>query len=312
MDLTLSNEKVLELAKVIGEPIDSQLRCPVELQKIANIETAEPGEKVWYYESEDTDVDEIYQVAADGAITTVKVDPLNGTELTFQGYNSKLMYILVEDVLNKMDTKKFGRTKGRIARAMDKTEVRSLLSAIIAHSGVATITQGSAEDLFDVIVKAKHALEDYGNGFVMLAGSSVKEAIDTYDKEQATVHNYKVGLIEWLKNAGIEVVKVFGKVKNTDDSAEAVLLAANKFILLATDSTIAAGKPITFCRRKISPEIAQLMGANVDEAQRAVIIANTPVQVSGNKLGYGVYGYESVVSVILNAKAIVKTASLTL
>jgi hypothetical protein len=56
----------------------------------------------------------------------------------------------------------------------------------------------------------------------------------------------------------------------------------------------------------ISPEIAKLMGATVDNAQRALIVNPTPVNLAGvNTLAYGCYGYESIIFCITNPKMIV-------
>ena len=52
----------LEIAKLIGEPINPSLPVPVAITAIADIDTADPGEKVFYFSSEDTDVDEIYDL----------------------------------------------------------------------------------------------------------------------------------------------------------------------------------------------------------------------------------------------------------
>lgn len=310
----------LEISKLIGEPINPQLPRPVEIEAIADVDTANPGEKVFYFASQDTDPDEIYYVnTASGKIVEVKRDPLSDTALTFQGLNSREEYVLVDSVLNSPDIDVLGRKKEAITRGMDKLEVKLILDAIIALGGVATITPTSAEDIYDVIMRAKHALEDYGDGYVLLAGSSVKEAIDTYDKDNVATFNYNVDLLGKLAKMGIKVVKIFGQVKTGDAAANeadsgtlSALLDANKFILVAVNSRIAKGKPLHFVRRKISPEIAKLMGADVDSAQRALIVANTPVNLAGvNTLGYGVYGYESVIWAIKNVKAMVKTADLS-
>lgn len=302
----------LEIAKLIGEPINPSLPVPVAIDAIADIDTAEPGEKVFYFASEDSDVDEIYDVDSEGAITVVKRVPMSDTALTFKGLNSKLQYVLLDSVLSSPDTDVLARKKGAISRGMDKLELRLILKAIMDAGTVTTITPATGEDLYDVIVRAKHALEDYGDNYVLLCGSAVKEAIDTYDKDKAGTFNYNVGLVAKLKELGIQVIKIFGKVKYTGDSVAERLLDTNKFILVARNSTIAQGKPLHFVRRRISPEIAKLMGADVDTAQRALVVNPTPVNVSGtNTLGYGVYGYESYIWCIKNIKAIVKSASLS-
>lgn len=116
--------------------------------------------------------------------------------------------------------------------------------------------------------------------------------------------------MDMLKEAGIEVVKVFGKVHN--GTSDGVLLNAKHMIMVAKNSRLAEGKPIKFVRRRISPEIARLMGADVDNAQRATIVNPTPViadpgttgSSTSNLLAYGVYAYESLVMAIVNPLAI--------
>ncbi|RLE37654.1 hypothetical protein DRJ17_06120 [Candidatus Woesearchaeota archaeon] len=297
----------LEVARLIGQPINDNLPVPVELSEVADTFTAEPGEKMWVYGSYDTDADEILDIDSNGDITVVKRDPLSDTQLTFKGYNSQLEYVLVEAVVNNPDVQVLARKKARISHGMDKTELRAVLKAITDSSAVQSVTKESSEDLYDVIMKAKHKVEDYGDNYILLAGSQVNDAIDTFDKDNAGTFNYNVTIKQMLANAGIKVVKVFGKVKNTGDSVEEVLLNTKRFILVARNSRIAEGKPIIFVRRKLSGEIAKLMGAEVDQAQRALVVNPTPVNVAGtNKLAYAVYGCEFVVQAIVNPLAIVK------
>lgn len=311
-----------EVSKTIGEPIDTNFKVPVAISKIADTDTAEPGEKVYNLSQYDDDVDEVLQIEADGRVNAIKVDPKTDTILTFQGLNSRLKYVLVDSILNgaagqgNPDLGVLARKKEAITRGMDKLELYRITKAIADSSSVATTTPASGEDLYDVIMAAKHALEDYGTNYVMLCGSNVKEAIDLYDKKKADNFNYNVTLPAKLRELGIEIVKVIGQVKRGDlDSQETVkLLDPDKFILFALDSTLTNGKPLHFVRRKISPEIAQLMGAKVDEAQRALFVNPFPVNIGGtnpNTLAYGVYGYEAIVEVIKNPKAINKSADLS-
>lgn len=303
----------LEIAQLIGQPINAQLPVPVELSAIADTFTAEPGEHVWRYENLDADVDVILDVDSNGLITPKKRTPLNDIELSFKGMNSKLEYVLVEDVLNKVDTNALARRKESISRGMDKRELKAILDAILtpsatyfpankADSNEVTVTSGM--DLYDVIVAMKHKIEDYGDNFVLLAGSQVKEKIDTYDKDKVTTFQYNIALTSRLKEMNIEVMKIFGKVSSVTGESETVLLDAKKMVLVARNSRIAEGKPIKFVRRRISPEVAKMMGAEVDQAQRALVVNPTPVQDSGNRLAFGVYGYESVIFCITNPYAL--------
>ena len=313
------NGMTLKIAKLIGSPINEQLPVPMTLAEIADLDTAKPGEKVFYFANRDDDPDEIYYVnTSTGEMVTVKRSPVSDTELTFQGLNSRIEYVLVDSILSSPDTSVLARKKEHISQGMDKLELKMILDALIASADIAEIAIPSGGDLYDVIMDAKHAVEDYGDDFVLLAGSDVKEKIDTYDKDEASSHYYKAGIREMLSNVGIKVIKVFGNVKTgtaadnkADTGTTQRLLSSSKFILVARNSTIAKGKPIEFVRKEISADIARLMGAQVDKLQRALIVNPTPVNVTGvNTLAYGVYGYESVIEAIKNRKAIVKSANL--
>lgn len=303
----------LEIARQIGQPISPRLPVPVELSAIADTFTAEVGEKVWRYTAVDSSLDTVLAVDANGAITTVKRTPTGDAELTFTGLNSKLEYVLIDDILSETDNVQvLGRRKESITRGMDKRELKTILDAIVNTTagyvpGVNVQEQSvsSGDDLYDVIMGMKHKVEDYGDNYVLLAGSTVKESIDTYDKDNASTFNYNVTLTAKLKELDIDVMKIFGKVELTDGGGELALLDSKKLILVAKNSRIAEGKPIKFVRRKVSAEIAQLMGADVDSAQRALIVNPTPVNLAGvNTLAYGVYGYESVIFTITNPYAI--------
>ena len=331
---------ILELSKLIGEPINPSLPNPVEVSEIADTFTADAGEKVWRYDSYDTDVDQILDIEADGRITTQARTPMADTQLTFKGLNSQLEFVLVDAVLGSTDTNILGRKKDRISAGMDKLELRMILNAIVdgktpgmvggTHSledSVQVASLETGDDLYDVILKMKHLVENYGEDFALLVGSTIKEKIDTFDKDYVGSFHYNVTLAAKLKELGINVMKIFGTVKWTsyttglhnlsaggyaDDSGAVALLNTNKAILVARNSRIAQGKPIVFVRRRINPAIAKLMGAEVDKAQRALMVNPTPVNVAGvNTLAYGVYGYESIIWAIVNPYAICNSGDLS-
>lgn len=316
----MDNNLYLEVAKLIGEPINTKLPVPVELSVIADSFTADAGEHVYQYTKVDNEADYILDVDADGKITVIKKSPLVDTPLTFKHLNSRLEYVLVKDVLESPDTKVLARKKAGITRGMDKREIKIILDAIETASAptypdnedIPDRDAVSGEDLYDVVIGMKQKVEDYGDNFVLLVGTDVKAKMDTYDKDHVEDFRYRIGLMDELKKADIEVVKMFGKVDS--GSGEVAIFDAKHMILVARNSRIAEGKPIKFVRRKISADIAKLMGADVDNAQRAVIVNPVPVQVNfgspavaSNVLGYGVYGYESVVMAITNPLALCKS-----
>jgi len=314
--------KDLIIAKTIGEPIDVNFRVPVALSAIADLDTVEAGEKLFNLAQYDEDVDEVLDIEADGRVNVVKVDPKTDTILTFKGLNSRMKYVLLDTILSgaagqgNPDLAVLGRKKEAITRAMDKLELYRILKAIIDAAAVEEISYDTGEDLYDVIMKAKHAVEDYGDNYVLLCGSAVKEAIDLYSKKKVASHYYDVSLVDLLAKLKVEVIKVIGQVRTGTiaSSATVRLLDTNKFILVARNSTLTAGKPIHFVRRKIPANIAAQMGGKVDELERGLFVTSFPINIGGtnpNVLGYGVYGFESIVEVIKNPKAIKKSVDLS-
>lgn len=308
----------MEIARTLKQPIDPNLKVSLAIQRIADISFAEPGEEIKTYNALRTDVDAIINIPADGKIETKKKTVLNSVALTFVGLTSALQYVLATDVLSKTDIKAMANIKASLTRGMDKTELKRILDAILTAVACVEIPIPSSGDLYDTIMDAKHAVEDYADDYVLLCGSNVMNKIDTYDKDKAGTLNYNVRIRQMLKDVNIEPVKIFGKVDNTsadpnvDNSV--VLLDANKFILVGRDSSLGdAGKPIVFCRRKLSGEWANYMGVDVDDVQRAVKIqdALVPDGAGNNVWGYGCMAFESIIEAILNPKSIVKSAELT-
>lgn len=303
----------LVIAKLLGgEPLDVNLPVPIEIGEICNIDTAEPGEDVYKWSSAETTADSVKTIDANGVITATKVTLKGKTALNFTSLNTDKEYIEIDELLSSPDQKVFERRRNALVRGLDKIEVRLLLKLVTDDTDVVTISIPSAGDIYDTIADAKHALEDYGDTYVLLAGSAVKETIDNYDKKKVGSFNYKVDLMGYLSKVGIKVRKIFGTVKYTGDDSAQRLLDTNKFILVAIHSTIKEGKPLWFVRRRLNPEIAKMMDADVDKAQRGLFVERATTQVTNTEvLAFGVFAFESIVMANANYKALVKSADLS-
>ena len=293
---------VIERAyQLINEPIDPNLRCPVELADIVNYKESEAGETIEYFASpaEDRGVDDIYTYT-DGTLVANPI-PLKGVlPLAFEGLQSKLEYILIDEILNSKDQSALAQKKNAIIRAMDSEEVRRILA--LCEVGTQKVGKATGEDLLDVIIKMKQLVSDYATDYVLLVASDVMDAIERYDKENVTNFHYKMSIKEEIANLGIaKIVKVLGN--SGIDGGDGTVLAAGKAILVGRNSSLVAGRPITFLRRKFTKEVAELSGAG-EGAVRLIDVVKTPVILAGNTLGYGTFGYESIIAVNLNFRAI--------
>ena len=303
----MERKDVIERAyQLINEPIDPNLRCPVELVDIVEYRESEAGETVEYFATpaQDRAADDIYAADANGTITYHKIALKTVLPLTFVGLQSKLETVLIDEILNSKDQSALAAKKDGIIRAMDCEEVRRILNLVLGV-GSQEITKATGEDLLDVIIRMKQLVSDYSTDYILLVASDVMNAIESYDKENVDNFNYKMEIMAEIAKLGIKkVVKVLG---NSGYAAgNTPVLAAGKAILVGRNSSLVRGRPITFLRRKFQKEIAELSGAG-EGAVRLVDIAKTPTPVNAagaNTLGYSVFGYESIIQVLTNFRAV--------
>jgi len=299
----------VEIAKAIGSPIDPNIPVNPVIMSIADTDAVPAGEDCYTFVA-DSEVDTVLTISS-GVIAEVKVIPNGTTPLSFTYFDSGLNYVLSKDIMETKDSSKMARTKVRLVRGLDKKELKSVIDLGLAATTITPIIQATDEDVLDVIIRMKQAIENYGDNYVLLVGSSVKALIDTYDKDNAKtgLNSYRIGINETLAGMGIKVIKVSGKIKT--DSSDVPLLAVSTALLVALDSTLQIGKPFVSVRRIIAPELAAGMGIEVTDAQRGLFVANTPVIVAGaNTLGYAIYGFENICIALINPYAVVKCATI--
>ena len=303
----MERRDVIELAyQLINEPIDPNLRCPVELQDIVNYKESEPGETVEYFASsaQDRAITDLITVDAAGSIVYVKVPLKSVSALTFVGLQSKLETILLDEIMNSKDNTALAAKKEGIIRGMDNEEIYRILNLCLAAS-TQEVHKTTGEDLLDVIIKMKQKVSDYATDYVLLVASDVMDKIESYDKDNASTYGFAFPIMDQIAKLGIKkVVKVIGQTRF--DASTKSVLADGKAILVGRNSNIAKGRPIEFLRRKFTKEIAELSGAG-EGAVRLVNIEKTArvVNTGGkNTLGYGIYGYESIIQVLTNYRAI--------
>jgi hypothetical protein len=151
----------------------------------------------------------------------------------------------------------------------------------------------------------KQKVSDYATDYILLVASDVMDAIERYDKENVSNFNYKMSILDEIAKLGIsKIVKVLGETRF--DASTDKVLAAGKAILVGRNSHLVAGRPIHFLRRKFEKEVAELSGAG-EGAVRLIEVVKTPIVINAagkNTLGYGVFGYESVIQVLTNYRAV--------
>jgi hypothetical protein len=298
-------EKAYEL---INEPIDVNMRVPFELAEIVDYKDSEPGETVEYFNTDHSGVDGIYEADSNGSISYHKITLRTPVALTFQGLQSNLETVLIDEILNSKDQTALATKKDGIIRSMDKEEVRRALNLILAV-GSQEYTVQTGDDFLKAIIGMRDIITNYATNSILLLGSNAYKAYEDYDLNNADNFHYPTPIDGELKKRGItKVVKVIGTVVLGSETGEpdTALLDTSYAILVGRDSSLVAGKPIKMRRRKFTKEIAELSGAK-EGAVRLVNIAQTPQPINGdgaNTLGYGAFGYESQIQVLTNYRAV--------
>jgi hypothetical protein len=296
---------VIERAYILlNEPVNPNLKCPVELADIVNFVEADPGEDVVYFASPAQDRGDTVIISADanGSLTYSKIPLKSTTALSFSGLQSNLETVLLDEIVNSKDQKALAVKKDGLIRSMDNIEIKNILSLVLAAS-TQEINKDSGEDLLDVVIKMKQKISNYATDYILLVTSDVLNAIETYDKENVKEFNYKMSIMDEIAKLGIKkVVKVVG-----EDGSGNKVLADGTAILIGRESAIVnKGRPLTLCRRKFTAEIAKMSGAE-EGASRLVNIVPLPQPINAagkNTLGFSVLGYESVIQVLTNYRAV--------
>jgi len=249
-------------------------------------------------------------------MVVVKRSPVDDTEISLSGFQSKLEYVLIDTILSSPDQDVIARKKEIITENLDKKEVRLVLNALMSPTSggfgatnIQTQALVSGEDLYDTLQRAINKIKDYADGGVLLAGTVVDNGIDNWDKAQAGTLNYRAsikGIDGLLARNNIKLMRVFGTVRETDGGSLNVLLDAESAILVGTNSRRKLPKPITFVRRQIDAELAQLIGAKSATPTRLTLTLNAPINNAGtNTWAIGTYAYESIAVVVTDPNRVV-------
>jgi len=300
-----------KISALIGDPVSKNLKAPIDLGLIANVDTVPAGEKVFEVQGIDPDQEIILDASADGSITAVKKTQVGYAVVTFKEIESPVWYAKLGDLVNKEDTTALSRANDFIAEGMDKRELKVVLDAIInassenptqdaTHKQIKKIVASSSDDIYDVLDEALRTVEDYGKSFAWLCGTDAFKTIGRYKKAKAGTYNYQIDLIADLQRLGAgDPIKINGKVKLTESGTAQALLNSKYVIFVANDGE----KPIDFVRRRISPDILKMTGGDINRQYRLVLVKN--LLVGDNKSTVGVYGWESFACVIKNPLRIV-------
>jgi len=304
MDNTVFKYDVLEIARILGEPVDPAKRYPDIVEAIAETDTADPDEYVYYHDVL-VETDKVVTITASGELSSEGVSPHDPTAFTFIDMASPEYYVKVTDLAKAKEAtlaRKL-RTINRSLNAYENSYMTSLAAAAAAtvshqHDLSATGTRFS----YDNLIYLLQDLVDYGDNYVLLMGANIDQDIKLWNWNDNKYHDLNVA----LASLNIERVRVNANV--TIDGSSTAMLSTNKAYLIARSSEV--GKPFLFVRKRLN-DIELLGGAiksNGEKPERLVFISPNPIAVTVTTakryLAVGLTGYQEIVCACINPYAV--------
>jgi hypothetical protein len=301
------NYTPLEVARIIGEPLDPRKPYTEVVSAVSVVDTADPNEYVYYFDvANETDI--VYTITSTGALTSLNVSPDTPTLFTFIDIATPEYYVKITDLASAKEAT-LARKLATINRAMNMYEnkyIFDLASAAVSTSSHSnTLTSGQMRFSYNDLVSMVEDVVDYGDNYVLFAGSELDKDMMLWDWND----NKYSSMIEAFKNLGIQKIRMGVGNVTIDANAPARQLAANTGYLIANSTE--SGKPFLFVRKRLND--IDLLGAaikqNGDRPERLVFASPNPIVASGGTTRYlavGLTGYEEIVAACTNPYAVSK------
>lgn len=299
----MMNYDHLEIARIIGEPLDPRRPYPSVVENLCEVDTADPNEYVYYFDVLQ-DTDKIYTITSTGALTSLAVTPDTPALLSFADYASPEYYVKLTDLANAKE-KVLARKNVTINRAMNAFENYKIIDAI----NTAATAQGNLNDLksgdtsfnYSYLIDMIDQVIDYSENYTLVAGTAIDKDIKLWDWTDNKYHS----MVEAFKDLGINLFRI--KESITVDEGAIDVLNTNVAYLVGT--TTQNGKPILFVRKRLDDleKLGGVISSNGNKPQRLVFVSPNPVQISATRyLAVGMTGYEQFTLAVTNPYAMSK------
>ena len=297
----------LEIARIIGEPVDPRKPYTDVVSAVCELDTADPNEYVYYFDVlNETDI--VYTITGTGAVTSTNVTPDSPALFTFIDVATPEYYVKITDLANAKEST-LARKLKTINRALNMYEnkyIFDLASAAAAGSGQAhTLTSGQMRFSYNDLITMVQDVVDYGDNYILLVGSEIDTDMKLWDWNDNKYHS----MIEAFNDLGVEKVRMGVGNITIDANSPVRQLEANKAYLIARSTEM--GRPFLFVRKNLND--IDLLGAaikqNGEKPQRLVFASPNPITASGGTSRYlavGLTGYEQIVAACINQYGVSK------
>ena len=302
MDKLVSRFDPLELAKIIGEPLDPRKPYTDVIESVCFTDTAEPNEYVYYHVATNV-TNQVYTITSTGTVTSSAVTPETPTQFTFVDNATPEYYVKINELASAKEAT-LARVLKLINQTLNMKENKYIFDLAIAGAqNSQTLTSAQMRFSYNDLVEMLLDVIDYGDNYVLFAGSQIDQDILLWDWND----NKYQSLAQAFSNLNIKKIRMGIGNLTVDTNQAARQLAANKALLIATSTEL--GKPLVFVRKKLND--IDLLGATIkqegEKPQRLVFVSPNPITASGGTTRYmaiGITGYEQIVAACVNGYAI--------
>ena len=292
----------MELARIIGEPVDPRRPYPNLVDAICEIDSADPDEYVYQFDVL-SETDTVYTITSNGVITASHVSPDTPAIMTFIDIASPEYFMKITE-LAKAKERTLARKKKTINRAMNAWETYKVLdlvnTAVVTRGNVWYLNSGETTFNYSNLIDMIDQIIDYSENYVLVAGTRIDKDIKLWDWEDNKYHS----MVQAFRDLGINLVRINQTV--TIDGTSTAALASTRCFLVGV-ITEEPGKPVLFVRKRMD-DIERLGGviqSAGDKPERLVFVSPNPVQVTNTRyLAVGVTGFGEYAAAVTNPYAI--------
>lgn len=306
----------LEVARIIGQPLDPRKPYPQIVEECCETDTAEPEDYIYYFDVL-VETEKVYVITGTGAVTQEYVTLDTPVQLQFVDVASPEYYIKLTDFASRKEDV-IARKKRTINWALNSYEswrIIQLLDAAATTSGhTNTLESGFTRFNYPELISMLEDVQDYGDDYLLLVGARIDKDMLLWnwndDKNQSVIEAWKELGIKKIKMslAGSAQTFAYHTGVSGDVLETTNILATNTAYLLARDNAGGLGKPLLFVRKKL--DSVKTLGGVISEdgvaPERLVFVSPNPITVTSTAryLAVGLTGYEQIASAVVNPYAV--------
>lgn len=306
MEETKINYSPLEVARVLGEPLDPRKPYTDVVAAVCETAYADPNEYVYYFDVlVETDI--VYTITSTGTVTSANAAIDTAAAFTFIDVATPEYYVKINELASAKEAT-LARKLKTIDRSLNMYENRyifTLASTASATNGALTLTSAQMRFSYNDLIRMVQQVVDYGDNYTLFVGSTIDTDMKLWDWNDNKYHS----MIEAFNNLGIQKIRMGTGDLELDSMTGARPLTSNVAYLIANNTVV--GKPFLFVRKRLN-DIDLLGGAlksSGEKPERLVFVSPNPIVASGGTTRYlavGMTGYEQIVCACTNPYAISK------